>query len=240
MDVTATTGRRYVLVHGAWHGAWCWERLLPELEALGQDAVAVDLPIEDGTATFEDYAEAVLGTRLDDDVVLVGDSLGSMVIPLVAARRPVRAMLFLCGVIPNFAGSPWDDAPRMEVPGTFDGLAQREDGAAWWSSLEAATNAFYGDCSSEDARWAYERLRPQNSTSLWKRPYPLGHWPAGRRIAICTLDDRAVTPEFSRHVCRNRLGVDPLELPGGHSPFLSRPAVLGEAMVRAVDAPRSD
>jgi hypothetical protein len=65
----------FVLVHGAWHGAWCWSRLLPELEARGHRSVVMDLPVEDGDATFEEYA----------DVVLVGHALGAMVLPLVAA-----------------------------------------------------------------------------------------------------------------------------------------------------------
>jgi pimeloyl-ACP methyl ester carboxylesterase len=80
----------FVLVHGAWHGAWCWSRLLPELEARGHRSVVMDLPVEDGDATFEEYA----------DVVLVGHSLGAMVLPLVAASRSVSMLVTLCGLIP--------------------------------------------------------------------------------------------------------------------------------------------
>ena len=85
-----------MLVHGAWHGGWCWERLIPELAARGHDAIAMDLPVEDGSATFEDYASVVIevAASATDDVVLVGHSLGSMVIPLVAAARPVAATVF--------------------------------------------------------------------------------------------------------------------------------------------------
>ncbi|MET0699294.1 MAG: alpha/beta fold hydrolase, partial [Mycobacterium sp.] len=50
----------FALVHGAWHGAWCWERLTPELVARGHRVVAVDLPIQDETATFEKYADTVV------------------------------------------------------------------------------------------------------------------------------------------------------------------------------------
>src|SRR5690242_17823573 len=105
----------FVLVHGAWHGGWCWDRLVPELAAAGHQSVVMDLPIEDPSATFEDYASVVVdaaagaGAGSGSDVVVVGHSLGSMVIPLVAARRPVSALVFLCGVIPKFGGSPWDD-----------------------------------------------------------------------------------------------------------------------------------
>jgi pimeloyl-ACP methyl ester carboxylesterase len=80
----------FILVHGAWHGGWCWQGLVPQLEARGHRSVVMDLPVEDGDATFEDYAEAVLASypaNLEDGV-LVGHSLGAMVLPLVAASRP--------------------------------------------------------------------------------------------------------------------------------------------------------
>ena len=228
----------FVLVHGAWHGAWCWERLVPELETRGHTSIAMDLPVDDGSATFDDYARAVTEAArgVDGDVVLVGHSLGSMVIPLVATTRPASAMIFLCGLIPNFHGTPWDDAPKMEEPGIFDGLSHDADGSTAWSTLEAATDAFYSDCAPDDARRAFERLRHQNSKSLWGRSYPLDTWPTARRVAIICAADRTVTPAFSRAVCRPRLGVDPIEMPGGHSPFLARPGELADLLVSVVAA----
>lgn len=134
-------------------------------------------------------------------------------------------MVFLNGVIPNPGGTPWDDAPRMEEPRTFDDLGTRPDASSSWATLEAATHAFYPDCTSDDARAAYRRLRRQNPTSLWGR-YPARRATRCPRIAIIGTDDRTVTPAYSRAVCRTRLGVEPLELPGAHSPFLARPTVL--------------
>lgn len=210
---------------------------MPELDARGHASIVMDLPIEDGSATFADYARVVseAAADVDDDVVLVGHSLGSMVLPLVAATRPTAAMVFLCGLVPNLGGSPWDDAPQMEEPGTFDGLVANGDGSTSWSTLEAATRAFYDDCRPDDARRAYERLRSQNPTSLWGR-YPLDEWPPAPRIAIIGAADRAVTSAYSRAVCPRRLGVDPVELPGGHSPFLARPATLADALVSTLTA----
>src|ERR1700735_1625644 len=88
----------FALVHGAWHGAWCWESLAPLLRQAGHEVVAMDLPIEDGSASFEDYADVVCAS-LDgygDDVVVVGHSFGGLTIPLVAARRPVGHLGYLC------------------------------------------------------------------------------------------------------------------------------------------------
>ena len=73
----------------------------------GHDVVAMDLPLEDGAATFDTYADivcAALGDR-GDDVVLVGHSYAGNTIPLVAARRPLRHLVYLCAMIPDI-GQP--------------------------------------------------------------------------------------------------------------------------------------
>jgi hypothetical protein len=94
------------LVHGAGHAAWCWERLIPILEGLGHRAFAMDLPCEDPTAGPERYAEVVDRALLPaSDLVLVGHSLAGLTVPLVAARRPVRRLVFLCALVPEFKRS---------------------------------------------------------------------------------------------------------------------------------------
>lgn len=223
----------FVLVHGAWHGAWCWDRLRPELEARSHRTVAMDLPVDDGSATFEDYAAAVLDACPADlaDVVLVGHSLGAMVLPLVEAARPPALSVSLCGVIPNLGAAPWDDAPPMAREGAF-ATEQRPDGATVFPTVESAVASFYGDCTDADAAWAFARLRPQNSSSLWDRAYPVAVLPDVRRAAVVGIDDAAVTLEFSRAVTRDRLGVDPVEIPGDHSPFLARPGELADVLDR--------
>jgi len=223
----------FVLVHGAWHGPWCWERLVPELEARGHRALTPALPVTDGSATFEQYAAPVdvAVAEAGPDAIVVGHSLGAMVLPLVS--RPAARHVSLCGVIPNVGGFPWDDAPEFGRPGAYD-CEQGADGSMSYTSLEVATFAFYADCSSADAAWAFERLVPQNSSGLWNRPYPATSLPDVPRTAIAALDDHAITIEFSRAVIEPRLGVTPLEIPGGHSPFLSRPALLADLLVSLV------
>jgi pimeloyl-ACP methyl ester carboxylesterase len=223
----------FVFVHGAWHGAWCWDRLLPKMRARGHDVVAMDLPVENGDATFEDYADVVLASYPQDveDAVLVGHSLGAMVLPLVATARPAALMIFLCGVVPNLSGHPWDDAPPMSPPEAYQ-TDNLDDGTRVFRSVESARFSFYADCSAEDAAWAFEHLRPQNSRSLWARPYPLTRLPDTPRAAIAATDDVAITIEFSRAVTKPRLGVDLIEIPGAHSPFLARPEELADLLDR--------
>jgi pimeloyl-ACP methyl ester carboxylesterase len=193
--------------------------------------VVMDLPVDEGDATFEDYADVVLGSYPADleDTVLVGHSLGAMVLPLVATSRPASLLVFLCGVIPNLGGKPWDDAPPMARPEAYQ-TDMLDDRSSVFRTLELARVSFYADCDPQDAAWAFERLRPQNSRSLWDRPYPLTRLPDTPRVAIAGVDDPAITIEFSRAVTRPRLGVDPIEIPGAHSPVLARPRELASLL----------
>ncbi len=219
----------FVLVHGAWHGAWCWDRLIPELAARGHDSVTMDLPVDDADATFDDYADVVDDACPEGaELVLVGHSLGGMVLPLIAARRPVRRQVFLCAVIPNPTGKPWDGTPAMGS--RHYGNEQDDDGALVFRSLEAATAIFYADCRPADAAWAFARLRPFRNRSLWDRPYPLTEWPAVPSAAVTCTDDLAVYADYQRVALRDRLGVTPIELPGHHSPFLAQPAAVADVL----------
>ena len=112
------------LVHGSQHGAWCWERSTPELERRGHRVVAPDLPCDDPAVGVDGYATVVIeALEGADDVVLVGHSLGSLTIPVVASRRPVDRMVFLCSV-PTGPGPAIDgDLADMVTPGFLRGRA---------------------------------------------------------------------------------------------------------------------
>ena len=92
----------FALVHGAWHGAWCWERLLEPLERRGHGAVAFDLPATTSRRerTPTRTLSAAFLAPVEDDVIVVGHSLNGLVLPLVAARRPVTALVYLCALVP--------------------------------------------------------------------------------------------------------------------------------------------
>jgi pimeloyl-ACP methyl ester carboxylesterase len=225
------------LVHGASHGAWCWERLIPALEARGHRALAVDLPVEDPEAGCLRYAEVVdRALPAADDLVLVGHSLAGLTVPLVAARRPVRKVVFLCALIPAFGRSLLDQAaaePEMYHPVQrgHPGRVTDPDGTTWLRDEDAARDVFYHDCTPADVRWAFTRLRRQAAAPR-REPCPLSAWPAGECAYVLCREDRAVSPDWSRRAARERLGVEPIELDGGHSPFISRPAALAAVLDR--------
>jgi pimeloyl-ACP methyl ester carboxylesterase len=218
------------LVHGAQHGGWCWERLVPELEARGHGAVAVDLPADDPDATISTYADCVADALVGHhDVVLVGHSLGSLTIPVVARRRPVRRLVFLCSV-PTGPGPPIDaDLASMVTPG-FAAASRTIDGAGRESLAgDDAIVVWYDDCTPEDAQWAVARLRPQSRRPLTE-PTPLDRWPDVPVSVVLARDDRCVNMEWAVAAATARTGEPPILLPGGHSPFLSRPGRLADVL----------
>lgn len=224
----------FALVHGGAHGGWCWERLVPELEARGHAAVTPDLPFDEGDAGAEAWArtvvDAVDAATPDDDVVVVGHSLAGMCLPVIPAMRPVRRLVFLAAQVPDpgrvylehLAENP--DAVTFE----FDrGGTPGPAGLSW----EAARDGFYQDLDEDVARGAFERLRSMASMAVFTEPCPIDEWPDVRSTYILMTDDRAVGPTWSRRAAE-RIGADLVELPGGHSPFYARPAELADVLVR--------
>jgi len=92
----------FALVHGAYHGAWCWDQLRQELERDGHATSAADLPCEDPEAGAERYADEVVHAmpKTADGVVLVGHSLAGLTIPIVAGRVRTAMSVYLCAMLP--------------------------------------------------------------------------------------------------------------------------------------------
>lgn len=221
------------LVHGSYHGAWCWDFLRPELERLGHRVIAMDLPISDPSLGAADYAKAVDDAlEPDSEPMLVGHSMAGLVIPLVAARRPVRRLVFLAAFLP----SPGRSAGEQRATEAIDGripprTAEWTDlgNDVWMVGPNTATEIFFQDAPPAVARWATKRLRPQAYRVLTETT-PLTAWPAIESRSIVCRDDRAINPEWVRLAARERLGIEAIEIGGGHSPFLTRPAELARVL----------
>lgn len=224
----------YALVHGAWHGAWCWDLLAAELRGRGHTVVAVDLPCDDPVASIHTNAELVAGAvRQHQDVVLVGHSLGGLTIPVVADRCDVvRHLVFLAAFVPMpgrsladmLAAEPELMAPEVATFGTF----VNADGASTWKP-ESAVENLYHDCDPELAAWAASMLRPQSWTT-YGEPCPIPSWPDLPCTLIACRDDHVTSLEWQQRTARERLRTEPVCLPGSHSPMLSRPAELADVL----------
>jgi pimeloyl-ACP methyl ester carboxylesterase len=172
------------------------------------------------------------------DLVLVGHSMGGLTIPLVAAARPVRLLVFLGAFIPRPGLSLIDQLrqePEIFAPGFAGAPGRDEAGRSFWPDESGAIRALYQDCAPADARAAVGRLRPQGRPPNVE-PCPLAALPDVPCAYVLGSDDRAISPVWSRDAARERLGVEPVELPGGHSPFLARPAALADALTALLAA----
>jgi len=219
----------FCLIHAAWHGSWCWRELSPRLEARGHRVIAPDLPCEEPDAGCSDYAAVVLDALADEnDVVVLAHSLGGLTAPLVAAKRPVRRLIFLCALLP-LAGRSWleqlEQDPEMIAPGIGRGLAVDGRGRSFWPDEEVAIGAMYQDCRPEIASWAAAQLRPQGQAP-YREPCPLTAWPEVKSTYLLARDDRVVPAAWARQAPVERVRANVAEFPGGHSPFLSRPERL--------------
>lgn len=221
-----------VLIHGAWHGAWCWSALQRSLAGRGVASVAVDLPITDPRATLDDYADSVIAAMAGiGDAVLVAHSLGGLVAPIAAARRHVNGLIMLAALTPEPGRSGRDQARAL--PGIYTGEYRRAgmirhgDGSTSLIADDART-LLYGDCSPEVADDAIAQLRPQ----CW-RPFfeacPLASLPATPVAAIGCRDDRLLGAEGIEAGAR-RLSAPLRWLPSGHSPMLARTEFLADAL----------
>ena len=202
----------FALIHGGGGSAWDWHLVAPELHDHGHDPVAVDLPSEDDSAGWSEYADTVV-QAVDDrnDVVVVGHSLGGFTAPLVCARAPVKLLVLVAAMIPS--------------PGELF--------ADWWTNAgyeeSGDDDVFYHDVPLELAAEARRRERKEASKAL-REPWPLDAWPDTPTRYLLCRDDRMFPAAWARRHARERLGLEPDEMDGGHYVGLSRPRELADRL----------
>jgi pimeloyl-ACP methyl ester carboxylesterase len=201
----------YVLIHGAGSDSWYWHLVSPRLQSLGHDVVAVDLPCDDDDAGLQDYADTVVDAVGDRrEVILVAQSLAGFTAPLVCDRLPVVLLILVAAMVPRpgeSAGDWWANTTH-ELPDPFDPEV-----------------VFTHDLPPELAAASLLHVREQSGTPF-EKPWPRDSWPdVPTRFLLCR-DDRLFPAAFQRRVVRERLGIVPDEMGGGHLPALARPAEL--------------
>ncbi len=231
-----------VLIHGAWHGAWCWHKLIPLLEARGRRVVAPDLPsmgadaTPPGSVTLDSWARFVANVVAHEaePVMLVGHSRAGIVISQAAELVPdhIARLVYLSAYLLP-AGETLADAARADegslVPAN---MLPAASGSTCTLRPKIVREAFYGHCSDEDFEFARARLSPEPLkplvTPLVVTPERFGRVP--RSYIECT-EDRAVSLAAQRRM-QTALPCDPVfTLDGDHSPFLSAPQELARILI---------
>lgn len=237
-----------VLVHGAWHGAWCFERVLAQLEAAGIPAIAIDLPGHgDDPGPLSDLHGDSARVRevldgLDGDCVLLGHSYGGAVITEAGTHPAVRHLVYLCAFAIDgeescmsaaVAASAELDISFAGRPNLADAIVAQADGT---STVEPdlAAACFYNDCDAEATAWAIARLGPQPIATLGDVPTAVAWRERSSTYVVCT-DDLAVPPDLQRVMARRCTAS--VDWPTSHSPFLSAPERFVGLLSDLVGAP---
>jgi len=238
---------RILLVHGAFGRAANWDRVAPGLRASGHDVEAIDLPGQgdDTTSlaevTLDRYASRVCEVLASGPpAVLVGHSMGGMVITQAAARCPeaIDRLVYVAAFLPADGESLIDLTRRPE--GTGDavqaGLVVEGDPPVARMPLEAAREGLMHCCDEETAAWA-GALRGSQPVVPFANPAQL-EGPDSERFAalprayVMCLQDRAIKPALQR-LMLERAGCDPvIEIDTDHSVWASRPDELVAALDR--------
>jgi pimeloyl-ACP methyl ester carboxylesterase len=208
----------FIFIHGAGDVGWYWHLVAAELRVRGHETVAPDLPCDDDSAGLTEYADTVIaaaGGRAD--LVIVAQSLGGFVAPLVCEKLPAELLILVAPMIP----AP-GEAPADYFSNTRYADEEREQ-------YDDTVALFYPDVPPELVTEALSRSRGQSAARMGD-PSPLRAWPdVPTRVLICR-DDHLFPPSYLRRVAQERLGITPDEIDGGHTPALSRPRELADRL----------
>ena len=229
MTTSSTTPATVVLIHGAWHGPWCFDKVVAGLEARGVPVVAVDrrrMHEPSGElrgVTDSDENEAIVRAALEEiegPVVALGHSFGGVSLTTAPLGNDnVKHLVYLTAIMPDTEGTVPDNFVNPElitavVPGDDGSTTVQEDKIRY---------AFYHQCSDED----YERALKLLVRDAGAVPFDAARDTAWSKITttyvVCT-EDQALLAEGQRTLARRADRV--VEWATDHSPFFSAPDLV--------------
>jgi pimeloyl-ACP methyl ester carboxylesterase len=217
----------FVLIPGAGGAAWYWHRVVPLLQDAGHEAIAVDLPGNDEVAGLPEYTREVvnaIGDRVD--VVIVAQSLGGFIAPLVSANVPVRALVLVNAMIPSPGETP---GAWWENTGSLQASAVAPEQGGYGTEFDPAVY-FLHDVPPGVAATGEPHQRPEAEV-VFGSVCDFDAWPSVPIRVVVGADDRFFPVEFQRTLARARLGVEADVLPGGHLIALARPLELARYLL---------
>ncbi len=236
-DTTPQNAKTYVLVHGAWHGKWTWNKVVIDLQQQGHTVVAVELPGhgDDKTPPQQVSLDAYV-TRVGEalnaqpgKVILVGHSMGGLVISAVAEKYTdkIESLVYLAAFLPKNGESLFAIEGRNPKPTVPPALIPSADQSYVDLKKEAIPGLFYNDCSPADVQFATARLTSQPAAPLFT-PVALTESLFGRipRYYIECTNDNAINIALQRDMYAATPCKKVFSLNSGHSPFLSMPTQL--------------
>ncbi|MFI8089789.1 alpha/beta fold hydrolase [Streptomyces sp. NPDC086080] len=224
MSTDDTARPAFLLVHGAWHGSWCWEPLTSVLHADGWETRTVDLPSAGRKAGVQDDARVVLEelARIDGPVVVVAHSYGGVPVTQAVAEASSVAHIVYLAAYQLELGESVLGRHGAPVPPDPDGFRPVPD---------QPVPLFYADAPEADAEAAAARLVPQSTRSFTDTVTAAGWHTVPSTYIVCE-QDRALSPRFQEDIATRAGAVH--RLADSHSPFLSMPGRFAALLTKIV------
>src|SRR4051812_2469426 len=164
-----TTMSTYVLIHGAGSDSWYWHLVAPQLRDRGHDVVTMDLPCDNDAAELSDYVDTVVDAIGDrTPVVLVAQSLGGLVAPLVCERVPVELMVLVAAMVP----SPGEPPGEWWTNTGWEGAKRKQARREGRDDTDDPVTLFLHDLAPDVKAAAATKARNQSGTPF-EKPWPL-------------------------------------------------------------------
>ncbi len=227
----------YVLVHGAWHGGWCWDKVVPLLEKKGHKVEAPDLPghgkdrtpiSEISLQAYTDHICGILDAQ-PEPVILVGHSMGGAVIAQAGEHLPkkIKFLIYVNAYLLQNGESMMQVFMQDTQSSLGSAIIIAENQTYMTLRDDTVKEVFYGDCSDPDVARAKSLFVPQAlapfATPVITTEENFGRLP---RVYIECLRDRVISPSVQKKMytalpCKKVISMDT-----SHSPFFSAPEDL--------------
>ncbi|MCZ6645531.1 MAG: alpha/beta fold hydrolase [SAR324 cluster bacterium] len=237
--------KTFVLVHGSWHGSWCWDKVVPLLRQGGHGVVAVDLPGRAGDPTpareitLDSLAEKICHViaRQSRPVVLVGHSMGGIAVTQAAemCAEKIETLVYVCGFLLQ-NGHTLAEVYHAAGQGLTQTnlIADEGQGTVFFTNDAPLREIFYHDCSDEDFKRAKALLVPEPAAPR-RTPGQTSDGRFGRipRVYVETLQDKSIPPSLQKRMYSDLPCRKVFSMTTGHSPFFAAPRELADYLIAA-------
>lgn len=226
----------FVLLHGAWHGRECWDKVAPLLQKKGMQTLCPNLPGRRGSPpspfhniTLDTYVD-FLAENIKERCILVGHSMGGIVVSQFAEKYPekVEKLIYVAAFLPRSGESLFQIAQDLQPDYHALHITIDDINCQAILSPENLGNTLFNGCSKEDTRAALQHICPEPLIPMVSpvtlTPQRFGKIP---KVYIQCTEDKAILPTSQRAMCEST-PCKVLSLPCGHSSFLSMPHELAE------------
>ena len=232
--------KNYVFVHGAWHGSWCFDRYVTKKMTEDSNVFTLDLPGHYSNNNFNfkditldkyvDYVSNFIQNNIKGEVILIGHSMGGIVISQVAENIPLHIsdLVYLCAFIPSSNSSLLDEEKKTNHPSVSVNITIDEKKCLISLNQDIVEDLFYKNCSIDDVEFAKKHLQNQPLIPFTSNVSVGSNFDSIKKTYIECLQDKAIHIEDQKRmniICDKIYSINT-----DHSPFFSAPDKLVEIL----------